>query len=83
METSTILGEIASQRSAGGRACPVAVLITVLPPDHLRDLEIALADPAKYPPTAVARVFRRIYPQSTIHDKAVRAHQKRECRCFR
>lgn len=83
MEPSTILGEIASETTTGGRACPVFTLLSTSTPEERDALVTALADPARYSSPAIARVFRRRYPEVTVHPKAVSAHRRGDCRCSR
>ena len=83
MEPSTILGEIADETTTGGRACPVSILLSTSSLEERDALTTALADPARYSSPAIARVFRRRYPQVTVHAKAVTAHRRGDCRCSR
>jgi hypothetical protein len=83
METNTILAEIASEVTSGGRACSVNTLLATIGPEEREALETTLADPVKYPATVVANYFRRHYPHIPIHPKSVMAHSRRQCRCFR
>lgn len=83
METNTILAEIASQVSSGGRACSVRTLSETISQEEREALEVALADPVKYPASVVANYFRRRYPQIPLHHKSVITHRRELCRCFR
>ena len=79
-EVDAELAAIEALRRPSGRACPVELFFAVATDVERQAYEKAIAR-GLFGETAAH--FRTKYPNITLHDKAVRGHARRECRCFR